>query len=301
MKLINFYNYKKLTSLLEKMGAELKTYHAPNDWQNIDEKLDELLKVGEVEIEVDKIDLNDSVFEYKGQKVIVYIRDQYDKYYSKGYKFHLTKCDTIKKAFETKRNSRYVISLRTDGYFRINLMDDGRIIEKDLIEPLKVCKNCLKQINYNGYESVNYADKKIIYENFSLSEYFEQFKSSNLNSSSFRSSENAPLNVYNINFKTTSQTIRQKRGYICSECNIDLSSKELRKFLHVHHINGDKSDDNPNNLQVLCIECHSNQPEHERLKHKLEYHQFLTLKKSRILNHNSNERESNINENDLVF
>ena len=93
MKLINFYNSKQLNSLLEQMGAELKRIETPSSWEGIDDsKLAELLKTGEVEIELDEIKTKDGVFEYKGRKVIVYIRDQYSKYYSRGYKFHFTIC-----------------------------------------------------------------------------------------------------------------------------------------------------------------------------------------------------------------
>lgn len=281
MKLINFYNSKQLNSLLEQMGAELKRIETPNSWEGIDDsKLAELLKTGEVEIELDEIKTKDGVFEYKGRKVIVYIRDQYSKYYSRGYKFHLTKCNTISKAFQNRRNSRYVVSLRTDGQFKINLLEDNVIVKKDLIEPMNVCKNCLEQINYKKYKAHPYRIKTNIYENFDLAEYFNQFKQSNLNTGLFRNANNAPLNVYNKNFDLKSKTIREKKNYKCEDCGIDLSKQEHRKFAHVHHRDGDKSNDNPTNLEVLCIECHSNQPGHERLKYNPDFRDFTIRKKN---------------------
>lgn len=281
MKLINFYNSKQLNSLLEQMGAELKRIETPNSWEGIDDsKLAELLKTGEVEIELDEIKTKDGVFEYKGRKVIVYIRDQYSKYYSRGYRFHLTKCGTISKAFQNRRNSRYVVSLRTDGKFKINLLDDNIVVRKDLIEPLKVCKNCLEQINYKEYKDHPYRKKQTIFEDFDLAEYFNQFKQSNLNTGHFRNANNAPLNVYNKNFDLKSKTLREQKSYICEECGIDLSKQEHRKFTHVHHRDVDKSNDNLSNLEVLCIECHSNQPGHERLKSNPDYRDFTVRKKN---------------------
>ena len=255
MKLINFYNSKQLNSLLEEMGAELKRMEAPNNWEGIDDsKLAELLKTGEVEIELDEIKTKHGVFEYKGRKVIVYIRDQYSKYYSKGYRFHLTKCGTITKAFQNMRNSRYVLSLRTDGKFKINLINDNVIVKKDLIEPLKVCKNCLEQIDYKKYKAHQYRVKQTIFENFDLAEYFNQFNQSNLNTDLFRNANNAPLNVYNKNFDLKSKKIREKRNYKCHNCGINMSNQEHRKFAHLHHKDGDKSNDNPLNLEVFCIQ-----------------------------------------------
>ncbi|MDZ7848659.1 MAG: hypothetical protein U5L96_19040 [Owenweeksia sp.] len=282
MKLINFYSSKQLNSLLEQMGAELKKMETPNSWEGIDDtKLAELLKTGEVEIELDEIKTRDGVFEYKGRKVIVYIRDQYSKYYSRGYKFHLTKCNTISKAFQNRRNSRYVVSLRTDGQFKINLLEDNIIVRKDLVEPLNVCKNCLEQINYKRYKVHPYRIKQDIYQGFELTEYFNQFKHSSLNTGLFRNANNAPLNVYNKNFDLKSRTVRAKRNYECQECGIDMSKQEHRKFAHVHHRDGDKSNDNPQNLEVLCIGCHSNQHGHERLRYSPDYRDFTMRKQNR--------------------
>lgn len=279
MKLIDFYQYEKLNSLLKEMGAELKPFKTPNIWDGIDDsKLAELLKTGEVEIDLDEIKTRDGVFEYKGRKVIVYIRDQYSKYYARGYKFHLTKCSTISKAFQNRRNSRYVVSLRTDGQFKINLLDDNVIVKKDLIEPLKVCKNCLEQINYKKYKARPYKIKQGIYEEFQLEQYFAMCRNTELNTGLFRNANNAPLNIYNKNFDLKSKTTREKKNYECQNCGINMSKQVHKKFAHVHHRDGDKSNDNPNNLEVLCIECHSDQAGHGRLKISPDYRDFLTRK-----------------------
>jgi hypothetical protein len=279
MKLINFYNSDKMNSLLEKMGAELKRIESTKDWDGIDDsKLAELLRTGEVEIEVDEIKTRDGVFEYKGRKVIVYIRDQYAKYYSRGYKFHLTNCSSISTAIRNKRNSRYVVNLRTDGQFKINLLEDNIIIKKGLIESMNVCKNCLKKINYNNYSTYSYQNQKNIYDNFSLTEFFNQYKQTNLKSNYFRNANNAPLNVYNKDFNLKSKKLRKNRNYKCNNCGLNMSKQEHNKFAHVHHKDGDKSNDISTNLEVLCIECHSKQPGHQRLKYSSDFNDFIIRK-----------------------
>ena len=279
MKLINFYESTSMNSLLKDMGAELKRMTVINHWERIDDdKLAELLKTGEVEIDLEEIDIKDGIFDYKGRKVIVYIRDQYSKYHSKGYKYHLTNCNTISKAFKNKRNSRYVISLRTDGKFKINLFDNNAIVKEGLIESLNVCKNCLDQVNYKRYKTSIYDKRKNIYDNFSLIEYFDQFKVSDLSENLFKTSNNAPLNTYSKNFSKISKQIRENRGYMCENCYINLYKIENRKFAHVHHIDGDKSNNNPANLQVLCIECHAELPGHNWLRNNPDYINFMRIK-----------------------
>lgn len=273
MKLINFYEYTRLNSLLKEMGAELQHISNLNKWEGFDDaKLQELIETGEVEIDLDELEFVGETFEYKGKKVIVYIRDQYEKFYDKGYKFHVSPlCRTIQNSFERKRNSRFVVSTRTDGRFKINLMNDDIVVKKDLIEELNVCKNCLTAINYKSYT----FNKVEVYKSFKLQEYFDLVRPNTIDATRFKDEKNSPLNVYNSNFKRISKELREAKGYICNKCNVNLSNEKHKHFAHVHHINGSKSDDSPSNLEVLCIECHSNKPNHERMKHQNDYHEYL--------------------------
>lgn len=192
MKLIDFDDMPEMNDLLKTMGAKRVYWVIDNVWNAIDDdKLSEILAAGEVEVSIDEIDdieVIDGVFLYKGQRVIVYIRDQVYKYYEQGYKFHFTKCNTISDAFINKRDTRYVLSMRTDGYFSINLMDDGEVVQRGLVEPLRVCRNCLRSVNYQGYSTAGRERKDQIYEEFELEEYFKKYKRDNLKREDFRRS-----------------------------------------------------------------------------------------------------------------
>jgi hypothetical protein len=128
MKLPDFHNHQLFNELRQKMGAELveiKMESTP--WQKID--TDDLLgRLNSIEgILVENIrDIKiqeDGTFEYKGQKVLVYIRDQrYNPRYGRGeYKFHIATCETINRFIQNNRLDRYVVSTRTDGKFLVNI------------------------------------------------------------------------------------------------------------------------------------------------------------------------------------
>ena len=278
MKLINFYQSKSMSNLLKRMGAELKTMASNVAWENIDdEKLKELLQTGVTHIDISEIDVDGNILKYKGKKIIIYIRDQYQQYYTRGgYRYHLSNCSNISDAIRSKRKSRYVISLRTDGVFKINILNDEIIVQQDLIEPLSVCKNCLTNLNYKGYANVAWSAKINIFKSFNLKEYFKEYEEVAQDLFDFQEETNAPINTYNPDFKKRSLEFRKSKNFICQECKIDLSANQ--KYLHVHHIDGNKANDSHYNLKAVCIECHSKEPEHARLKYHPDYQDFLKVK-----------------------
>jgi 5-methylcytosine-specific restriction endonuclease McrA len=55
---------------------------------------------------------------------------------------------------------------------------------------------------------------------------------------------------------TARKYLAEDRGYKCEVCGVsDWNNKKL--VLHVDHINGDPSNDHPNNLRLICPNCHS--------------------------------------------
>ena len=59
-----------------------------------------------------------------------------------------------------------------------------------------------------------------------------------------------------IDRPTIRNYLAEARGYKCEVCGIsDWQNKKL--VLHVDHINGDPSNDKPDNLRLICQNCHS--------------------------------------------
>lgn len=54
--------------------------------------------------------------------------------------------------------------------------------------------------------------------------------------------------------ETLRESIRERDGFMCQECGVH--QDELNRRLHIHHIDYDKKNCNPNNLISLCINCH---------------------------------------------
>jgi hypothetical protein len=59
-----------------------------------------------------------------------------------------------------------------------------------------------------------------------------------------------------IDRPTARKYLSEARGYKCEVCSVsDWQGKPIT--LHVDHINGDPSNDHPNNLRLICPNCHS--------------------------------------------
>ena len=234
-------------------------------------------------VPIEDIKINeDGTFEYEGKRVIVYIRDQavFNFSNTSEYKYHLAWCSTLNNMYNQKRYDKYVISERTDETFVINRIINGAIKESN--EKLHVCKNCLQKLNWKSYS--NSPLKEIIYENFSLEEFFKKYK--NNNKPEFPiipeyNSQTAVLNNYTEDWEEISRQTKRSRKFTCEECGEYFPNG---KGLHVHHRNTIKSDNRPSNLQVLCPDCHQ----------KMHNHKILGSSKWKNLKPHENENVHNL-------
>ena len=143
---------------------------------------DEDKKIFTLEISTDdpNLRITGEGFFYKGQRVILYIRDQ-PQYGDKKieYKFHVVGCQTLAQMQKNNRYEKYVVSTRTDGKFKVNRIVNNRVVEIEA--ELHVCKHCLKKLNWKDYKSVDNDLKKFIYETFSIEEFFKIMGNDNKN------------------------------------------------------------------------------------------------------------------------
>lgn len=221
------------------------------------------LKKGGIDIgSFDEIDW-EPVASYQGHQILFYIPDQgwrIDEVVenpSQGKKFHMSWCKTLDSMKRNGRIERYKATSNLSGRFDVFGLSERESGEVRTKVELKVCKNCLSNINYKQYES----NRHEVFQNFSIPEFFEHY------SSYFEHKPNKAIDPgrgYTEDWTEVSAKVRARCGWTCQDCNVDLN--EERDLLHTHHINGVKSDNRANNLRVLCAECHFQQPNHSHLK-----------------------------------
>ena len=220
--------------------------------------------------EVDSLDLvvkDRGPLQADGYGIVLYIKDQGSKIEEiivdprEGRKVHLAYCKTLEQMESMGRFERYHLKREPDGMFLVSGSSfRGATVEQDV--PLSVCKNCLKQLNYNGYRELSWAgggrDKATI--NFDYGAFFENY-SSFFPKLPIRDA-NSPTG-YPSDWQAISKRVRSEAKNCCKMCKVDLSS--VPELLHTHHVNGVKTDNSSANLEVLCASCHRRQANHEHI------------------------------------
>ena len=282
MKLPDFSKHVGLNQLREEMGAELTSWNSGGNWDPIDIVLDGEGK----EIPPDEIIIApDGTLEYEGRKVVVYIRDQYvfgsdelvdiDELVNPEqlYKFHVADCPTLKTMRSQDRYDRYVVATRTDGKFIVNFVVGDRVHEKgERVERrLYVCKNCLNKLDYKYYRNKKTRQNKIR-ESFDLNEFFKMY-GSQIKDKPTGDDLTDPVNIYSSDWRQISARYKEKVGWRCEDCDIDLRGN--KEFLEVHHLNRLKYENEEKNLRALCIGCHAEQFQHQHIRSNPRYQAFL--------------------------
>jgi hypothetical protein len=279
MKLPDFLTYQELNNLRKAMRAELGTF-TPAPLSILTPEEIEQLQTEGIEIPIDDVAiLNDGTFVYKGRRVIVHIRDvtEYGDRYSLP-KFHLAMCSTLETMIEKGRyKKRYVVSSRDDGIFKIHKIRNSNVKKSD--ERLDICQNCLEELHYEGFSLQMTTHKRAMaVQKFSVKSFFDEFGRSCVWAMPKYGDHYAPSNVYSVQFYRIARAIKEQRGYRCEnlDCRLDLSHANDRRFLHAHHIDGDKSDNHPANIRLLCVGCHAKQFQHSHLRDSPDYAQFIS-------------------------
>ena len=219
------------------------------------------------EIQLSDLQVVNGLLSVEGRQVLLFIPDQYKAIEvvqsdpEEGRRFHVSDCKTLRKMKASGRLERYIVTNRLDGVFEIT-GNNHRGESASCEARLMVCKNCLEAVNFGNYLHQAYGAKQGIWYGFEIAEFFNEF------STSFR---HLPKGIaarlgsgdYTDDWGAISSRVRQGCGFRCDDCRIDLSAHP--GLLHVHHINGVKSDNSAANLRPLCADCHRKQPLHERM------------------------------------
>lgn len=284
MKLPNFYNFDALNSLRQQMGAELiddyKFYLDPSKRLTREEQ-ERLLSVGGIDI----ADLNeiivlpDKTIALKDSRTLLHIRDI--NHYGHGTdlpRFHFAWCSTLETMKNNNRFGRYVTAASDKGEFEI--IHVARSHQRQKVK-LDVCMNCLDCVSYKDYKNKNWSARNLIKNDFSIKDYFEQYPRNYLKQKPLHTSISAPINQYPENWNAISLRYKTKMNFTCekADCRINLSSFDHRKFIQVHHRNGQKNECQESNLECLCLGCHAQEPMHNHMKTQRLFSEFQAFRR----------------------
>ena len=199
---------------------------------------------------------------YKGHQVLLYIPDQawnIDDVIlepEKGRKFHLAWCSVLEKMKQRGRFERYTATRNLSGLFDVFGVSERSGKEKRGQAHLNVCKCCLSHLDYKGYS----GNKRAVFSGFSIAEFFERY------SSYFPQLPRKDITRggYMNDWKNLSRRLRERANWTCQDCGVNCSSEQ--SLLHVHHVDGVKSNNESKNLEVVCAVCHAKKPGHSHMK-----------------------------------
>ncbi len=258
-------DFGSLDTLLQRMGAK------EVNWDISGTKLPERQALraqlaGGKEIKLDEVANLGGLLAFNGEQVLLYIKDtrvSKEKLLNKPEdysKFHFAECKTIKDMRRGKRFSRYHVTQRFDGKFNCTWFNEDTRESGDILAELKVCMNCLKLLNWEGYtETKTKAEKTEIRDSFDIPYFLRLYETVFYSKPS--SNEFTPVrSTYVADWRQKSENYRSSQRWRCEECGVNLSNH--KKLLHTHHIDGCLANNSFANLKALCVLCHAAQPFH---------------------------------------
>jgi hypothetical protein len=261
MKLIS--PASELWPLVEQMGAEPVEFDIVNRARD---PIEIKLEGAGLDVPLEDVEPTGGLLSYAGRQVVLYIPDQGRKIdealldgFNNGKKVHVADCKVLDDMRKKNRFERYRAVANTSGLFEVfgTSYRTGQQVEGTA--NLRACIVCLKHLNYKGYVTERGKQTEIL-KSFNLEEFFLSY------STLFRTLPSAirqKQGGYPPNWSEISQALRERRNWRCESCKLDLAGN--RHLLDTHHANGNKADNEDDNLKALCKDCHRKQPMHSHM------------------------------------
>lgn len=257
---------RPLDAVMRRMGAPRSKWTISGGFLTDRETLSRELVSG-IEVSLEEIGARHSLLEYKGEQVLLYIkdtrssRDTLINHPEDSRRFHFAECSTLEAMRQARRFDKYHVANRVDGKFLCAWIDPETGKTGEVEAALKVCRNCLRLVEWEGYGVT--GSKTAIWERFDIANLIRVYQTFFYNKPNRDQYANVS-STYVTDWPNISKGYKERRGWKCEECNVDLSSQ--KRLLHSHHINGVLGDNSDRNLQALCVLCHANQPQHGHMR-----------------------------------
>jgi len=234
------YDFSALKSFLTKKGFTIGTRQAYEAIKPEDVKPEDVTN-GTMEFRDDGIFVLGS--DGRERQVFLYKKDYRMQQYGKP-RFHICKCETIDEFIRSGRFRQHYVRANTEPVPVKNLDNRGKIEE---VSGLPLCRYCMDMIS--NVTALN------------TTQFVELLKAANGENHQEEKQE-TNLFGYTRDWEYISKEFREKHNYTCENCGLKLEDDYDRQYMHVHHINGDKLNNNESNLKCLCLYCHSHVDKH---------------------------------------
>ena len=182
------------------------------------------------------------------QQIFLYKYDYRLAEYGKP-RFHICKCKTIKDFIDKGLFRGHYVRANTDPVPVQNIDNDNR---EEMVSELPLCKNCLQKIREYG--------------NINTSQFVEILREVN-GVEDIEQQEEVEVDIrgYTREWEQISRAYREAHEYTCEKCGLRIDDTYDRQFIHCHHKDSNKLNNNENNLECLCLRCHSEVDDYHRL------------------------------------
>lgn len=198
---------------------------------------------GNVEFQNDEgergIFIKDSNGRYR--QVFMYKRDYHLIRYGSP-RFHICQCETIQEFMSSGGFRDHYRYANTEEVKVLNMDNFNR---EETVDDLELCAYCANMMSSQ-------------YRKGMPLERFVQILKEAGETDPEEEEKEVDIFGYVKDWQQISDAKREVENYTCEVCGYHAETMFDRRFIHVHHRDGDKLNNRMSNLQCLCIHCHAN-------------------------------------------
>lgn len=200
--------------------------------------------LSQAELEFDNIGFFQKSQKNGFMRLGIFLPEYNDGHYKKNPVLHIYNCNTTD---DLSQRMKVTNSSKNTFYSRDS--------KHNVSTNLEICKNCTRNLRkkFNIHLGLN------TFSHFVLA--LEESEKKQLVTDS---------NGYIINWQQVSYCYRDTKNFICEKCGYKAKEINEQKYLHTHHIDRIKTNNKRNNLQCLCVKCHSEVDDFHRAKFSFE-------------------------------